>query len=196
MFKLEVTALDGTKAVSSIKLNLRPATPIPITDPKGVKVGLNPGSEITRTVKLTNKGLGELNGLYIQQPATLPWITAGNLTKINLLPYESATFDIVFSPYENLALGQYQDKIVVTNGSYSAVVTVAAEISTANVGNISFVVSDDTGARVPNAEGNADREGSVHLHGKRAGSDLLSNLLRPNRQRGHINTCGKASGGL
>ena len=48
-FKLEVSAADGTKATSNIKLNLRPATPIPVTDPKGIMVGLNPGGEITKT---------------------------------------------------------------------------------------------------------------------------------------------------
>jgi hypothetical protein len=73
-FKLEVTAADGTKATSNIKLNLRPATPIPVTDPKGVKCGLNPGREITKTIKLTNKGLGEFNAIRLEQPVNVPWI--------------------------------------------------------------------------------------------------------------------------
>ena len=151
-FKLDVTAADGTKATSNIKLNLRPATPIPVTDPKGVMVGLNPGSEIVKTIKIPNKGLGEMNGIRLEQPATIPWIRAGNLSRVNLLPQESATFDVTFAPGAAISLGQYQDKVVVTNGNYSAMVTVAAEISSASLGGISFIVSDDTGSRVSNAD--------------------------------------------
>ena len=76
-------------------------------------VGLNPGGEITKSIKVTNKGLGVMNGIRLEQPVNVPWIRAANLSKVNLLPQESATFDVIFTPGENISLGQYQDRVVV-----------------------------------------------------------------------------------
>jgi hypothetical protein len=151
-YKVTFSSAQGATATSNITLYLRPATPIPITDPKGIKVALNPGATLTKTVKVTNKGLGVMNGIYLEQPSAIPWITAKNLSAISLMPGQSATFDIVFSPNQSTGLGQYQDSVVVTNGQYKAVVTVAAELTSANVGDVTFVVMDDTGSRVPNAD--------------------------------------------
>ena len=44
IFKLELCSDDGVKAISNIKLNLRPAVPIPITNPKSIKLGMNPNT--------------------------------------------------------------------------------------------------------------------------------------------------------
>jgi len=49
-------------------------------------------------------------------------------------------------------LGQYQDSITVTDGKYKALVTVGVEISSANIGSLTFLVKDDMGQRVENAE--------------------------------------------
>ncbi|KNY26204.1 APHP domain protein [Pseudobacteroides cellulosolvens ATCC 35603 = DSM 2933] len=153
-YRIDFSSSEGAVASSTVKLNLRPAVPMPITDPRGIEVGLNPGQSIVRTIKLTNKGLGNMKGIKLESPARLPWITAGNLGKTELAPGESTTFEILINPSTDIPLGEYQDKVVVTDGKYSSTVTVASEISSAQSGSVSFIVSDDTGVRVPNAEVN------------------------------------------
>ena len=153
-YRIDFSSSEGAVTSAAVKLNLRPAVPMPITDPRGIEVGLNPGNSVVRTIKLTNKGMGKMTGIRLESPSRLPWITAGNLSKTELAPGESATFEILINPSADIPLGEYQDKVIVTDGKYSSTVTVAAEISSAQSGSVSFIVSDDTGVRVPNAEVN------------------------------------------
>jgi len=151
-YRVKFTSAEGATATAYIKLFLRPAVPVPVTDPKGVEVGLNPGGNLIRKIKVTNKGLGNMENIRIEGPSNIPWIKPYNLEKNFLAPGEYTCFDVVISPPEGTPLGRYQDTVIVTDGKYKAVVTVAAEISSANTGSLTFLVTDDTGVRVPNAQ--------------------------------------------
>ena len=139
-------------AVSNIKLNLRPAIPKPVTDPQIIKIGLNPGTSMTKTVTITNKGLGTMSGIKLEGLTRLTWAHCVNLGKDKLLPGESTTFEIIFNPPKATALGQYQDELRVTDGKYSAIVTIGVEVCSSETGSLSFLVLDNTGSRVEDAE--------------------------------------------
>ncbi|EIC06047.1 PKD domain containing protein, partial [Acetivibrio thermocellus YS] len=151
-YQVIFSSSEGAVATANVKVYLRPAIPNPVTDPKGVKVGVNPGKIVTKRVTVTNKGLGEMENIKLLPPANLPWVKAINLEKTFLAPGESTSFDIVVNPPEGTPLGQYQDSITVTDGKYKALVTVGVEISSANIGSLTFLVKDDMGQRVENAE--------------------------------------------
>jgi len=151
-YKVVFTSAEGATATANIKLFLRPAVPLPITDPKGFEVGLNPGGSLIRKIKVTNKGLGNMENIRVEGASNIHWIKPYNLEKNFLAPGEYTYFDVAINPPEDTPLGQYQDTVVVTDGKYKAVVTIAAEVSSANRGTLSFLVTDDTGVRVSNAE--------------------------------------------
>jgi len=116
-YQVIFSSSEGAVATANVKVYLRPAIPNPVTDPKGVKVGVNPGKIVTKRVTVTNKGLGEMENIKLLPPANLPWVKAINLEKTFLAPGESTSFDIVVNPPEGTPLGQYQDSITVTDVS-------------------------------------------------------------------------------
>ncbi|MBR3640884.1 MAG: cellulose 1,4-beta-cellobiosidase, partial [Oscillibacter sp.] len=134
-------------------LNLVPATPIPVTDQKTVSVGVNPGDAASRVLTVTNKGKGTLTDLKAAVPAGLPWVSVGAFGKSTLLPNESTTFTVTFAPGESVSLGQYQDTLVVSDGTgkFYANVGLSAEITAVKTGGVSIRVTDDVGSVVPNA---------------------------------------------
>ncbi|MBP5166947.1 MAG: PKD domain-containing protein [Oscillospiraceae bacterium] len=144
---------QGAWTKTTVHLNLIPATPLPVTDPKKVSVGLNPGDTVSRVLTVTNKGKGTLTGLKAAAPAGIPWVTAGSFGKNTLMPGESTTFTVTFAPGESVSLGQYQDKLTVSDaaGKFYANVALSAEVTALRTGGISLRVSDDVGSLVPNA---------------------------------------------
>ncbi|MBQ6908232.1 MAG: PKD domain-containing protein, partial [Clostridia bacterium] len=152
-FEITFTTDQGAYCKTLVHLNLVPATPIPVTDLKSIAVGINPGDMTSRVVTVTNKGKGTLSGLKATSPAGIPWVSAGNFGKTTLLPNESTTFTVTFAPSESVALGQYQDTLVVSDstGKFYANVGLSAEITAVKTGGISIRVSDDVGSMVPNA---------------------------------------------
>jgi hypothetical protein len=145
---------QGATCKTKVTLNLRPATPIPVTDLKTVTVGVNPEGNVSRVVTVTNKGKGYLDGLKVTLPENIPWVSVNSIARTRLAPNESTTFVINFAPAAGVALGQYQDKIVVSDstGKFFANVGINAEVSSAKTGGISFRVVDDVGSKVANAE--------------------------------------------
>jgi subtilase family serine protease/uncharacterized membrane protein len=144
---------QGAWTKTVVHLNLIPATPLPVTDPKSVSVGLNPGDTVSRVLTVTNKGKGTLTGLRAAAPEGIPWVSTGSFGKTTLLPGESTTFTVTFAPGEAVSLGQYQDKLTVSDstGKFYANVALSAEVTAQKTGGVSLRVSDDVGSLVPNA---------------------------------------------
>ena len=153
-YEIVFSSAQGATCKTRVTINLRPATPIPVTDVKSISIGVNPADNVSRIVTVTNKGKGYLDGLKITLPGSIPWVTAGSIGSTRLAPNESTTFTVEFSPGVGVALGQYQDKLVVSDatGKFYANVALSAEISSAKTGGISFRVTDDVGTKVGNAD--------------------------------------------
>ncbi|TYQ18185.1 UNVERIFIED_CONTAM: PKD domain-containing protein [Acetivibrio alkalicellulosi] len=151
-YQVVFSSSEGAVATSNIKLHLRPAIPHPVTDPKGFMAGVNTGGSITRKVTVTNKGLGNMENIHLVSPQSLPWVRAINLDSNFLAPGDSTSFDIVIKPLDTTPLGQYQDVVKVTDGKYEATITFGVEVSTKNTGGLSFLIKDDGGEFVENAE--------------------------------------------
>ena len=93
-----------------------------------------------------------MTDIRIVPPATLPWVIPQNLADTELEPGEWTTFDILVSPSGNIPLGYYQDMITLTDGKYSVSLDIGVEVTNANTGSLSFLVQDEGGARIANAE--------------------------------------------
>ncbi|PWM26153.1 MAG: hypothetical protein DBX44_01025, partial [Oscillospiraceae bacterium] len=147
---------DGSidvSAAAKLKLYLRPATASPKANPGTVTVSANPGDTITRTVTVKNNGLGDWEGIAIEQPG-LGFIRADNLSKDAIGQWESLTFDITFAPLPSTQLGRYQDKVVLTNkaGNVTCTIPVALEVTPLDTGTATFQVTDDLGNKVEKAQ--------------------------------------------
>ena len=151
-FVVSATTNEGMNAQSRVYLTLKPATPSPAIGPNVVSVALNPGGFFTKTLTLTNQGMGTMSDITLVPPATLPWVTPVGPVVGELAPGESTTFDVLISPSESVRPGTYLDRIIATDGTHQAEMVVMVEISSANRGSVSFVISNDAGQVVSGAE--------------------------------------------
>ena len=153
-YEIVFGSAQGATTVTRVKINIVPATPIPVTDQKNITAGMNPGDSLTRVLTVTNKGKGTMTGVKITAPAGIPWVSAGAPLKTTLAPNESTTFTVTMAPGEGVALGRYQDTLKVsdTSGKFYANVALDVEITSAKTGGISFRVTDDVGSKVAGAE--------------------------------------------
>ncbi|MGI6358055.1 MAG: CARDB domain-containing protein [Bacillota bacterium] len=151
-YRVVFSTAEGPQTEAKIKILLRPAVPFPVLDITDLSVATNPGKSLVRTVKVTNKGLGTMTGIRVVPPATLPWVVPQPLGTTELQPGEWTTFDILVSPTAATPLGYYYDLITVTDGKYSASMGVGVEVSSATTGSLAFLVQDEGGSPVPNAE--------------------------------------------
>ena len=117
-----------------------------------ISVGVNPGGYVTRTVTLINKGLGTMSGITLTAPSILPWVVLGGLGDDELSPGESTTFNILIAPGEDVTPGIYVDRIVATDGERQANLVLTVEISSATRGSVSFVLVNDVGQQIADAE--------------------------------------------
>ncbi len=83
---------------------------------------------------------------------SLPWVKLTNLNQTTLAPGEKITFDAVITPGADVQPGVYADRIIATDGTTQTSMVLSVEVSSANRGAISFVLTDDAGQVVKNAE--------------------------------------------
>ncbi len=151
-FTLRVTSTEGVNAITNIGLILRNPTPQPTLDQTDLKVGVNPGSSFSQTLTLTNNGMGTMRDIQLVAPSLLPWVTLAGLGKSELKPGESTTFQIKVAPPVGVTLGLYVDGVIVTDGLRSASLRLTVEVSSADRGSLAFLLNNDAGQFVPNAE--------------------------------------------
>ncbi|MCY2954352.1 MAG: PKD domain-containing protein [Planctomycetota bacterium] len=151
-FRISLVTDQGVQRESQINLSLSPAVPAPKITPNEVKVGLNPGQTLTRTVQLANVGLGTMRGIRLVAPPILPWVMLTGLNADVLAPAENATFSIVVSAPADLPLGIYADKIQATDGTHTAEMVISVEVTSANRGTVSLVIANDVGQDLQGAD--------------------------------------------
>jgi|GEM_PF-3069408 len=151
-FRILLNSDEGVTAEAQVSFTLRPAAPLPKLEPNLVKVGMNPGTRLVRTVTLRNDGLGTMRNITLVSPAAIPWVTVGGLEATDLAPGASTTFEIMIEPSESIQLGIYADKILATDGVSSAEMILSVEVNSANRGGVSFVLTNDAGQMVKDAE--------------------------------------------
>ena len=151
-FNVYVSSDEGVSALSRVRFTLKPARPAPDLEPGQVKVGVNPGTLLSREITLTNDGMGTMSGITLIEPPILPWVSLAGLGTDTLAPGESTTFEILIAPGEDVARGVYADKIVATDGEYRAEMVLTVEVSSANRGSVSFVVTNDNNEQVGGTE--------------------------------------------
>ncbi len=151
-FEFEVTTAEGLTREGYLRFTLRDPVPVPRLTPDHVKVALNPGTTHSATVTVRNDGLGTMSGITLIAPEVLPWVTPLGPEADELAPGESTTFEVLIAPGTNVRPGIYVDAVRVTDGTHSTFAQLTVEVSSANRGSLSFVVTNDAGQVVPDAE--------------------------------------------
>ncbi|MDR1157179.1 MAG: PKD domain-containing protein, partial [Oscillospiraceae bacterium] len=149
-YTVELSSVEGARATATLNLYLRPGIALPVAVPSTVTAAANPGQSVVKTVTVKNRGVAPMQGIYLRQ-SSLSFVHAQNLSKTSLQPGESLTYDIVFAPTADTALGKYQDSVALTNGVFTATVPVGLEVSDLTYGAAGLQITDDFGNPVPGA---------------------------------------------
>ena len=147
-----MTTAEGLAAVSTVRFTLRSPVPVPSLNLGDIKLALHPGDTLVRTITLTNTGMGTMQTINLISPTILPWVSFSGLTVTTLAPGASTTFNVIIAPPADANLGLYVDRIGASDGSRTAYTGLSIEVTSATRGALAFVVHNDAGQLVGNAE--------------------------------------------
>lgn len=155
---VSVSATDSVSGAvdpesSPLVITLRPAVSTLTLTPPSLSVGVNPGGSLTRRFQVQNTGYMPSNNsvVALQDPVTYNWVSLGNANLGNLAPGASQIFQVMINPPANLPLGNYTVLFNVSGGSNPLQGTINISVTQSTLGAVSFVVNDDTGAKVGGA---------------------------------------------
>jgi hypothetical protein len=169
---------------STVTLTLQPALSTLTLTPPSLNVGVNPGKSITRTFAVSNQGfVATSNSLVtLQDPATYNWVSLGNANLGNISSGDTRQFQVTISPPSTLAFGSYTVLFNVSGGTNPLQGTLNISVTQSTLGTVSFVINDDTGAKVNGAaitllgktnqksfQGVSDADGTSQISGVDAG---------------------------
>ena len=149
-YVIRFSSIEGATATATVKLSMRPGVPKLYADQKAITAAANPGSTVTKTVTVTNKGIATMRNIVVEN-GDLSFIRSSEPSKTTLAPGESLTFDVVMAPTASVQYGKYQDTITVTNGVISLSIPVGLEVTALEYGSVQFRVRDDFGENVAGA---------------------------------------------
>ena len=147
---IQFSSIEGATATATVKLNMRPGVPKLYADQKAITAAANPGSTITKTVTVTNKGIATMRNIVVEN-GSLGFIKAEQPEKTTLAPGESLSFNIIMAPTASVQYGKYQDTVTVTNSVVSLAIPVGLEVTALEYGSVQFKVRDDFGENVSGA---------------------------------------------
>lgn len=160
---LVFTSSEGASASCMATLTLLPANPLlSVVEPTigYAEVSVNRGSIASRTITMVNRGLRPLQGVTIQPPTNVNWMSinlpvgTNGLISVPDLPIGgSNTFTAVFAPPTNAPLEYVNDFVVVrgTNSPADFKVNLYALVTSSQKGKVRFNVDDILVLPVPNA---------------------------------------------
>ena len=160
-FKLRSS--EGASATFHANLTLLQANPLLVlTDPAVgyVEASVNRGDIRSRSVTIVNRGLRPLQGVTMQLPTNVTWISvnlpANSNGVVNLpdLPIGSSnSFTVVFAPPANTPLDAFEDKLVIRGTNSPAVFETGlfALVTSQSKGSVRFFVDNILVEPVPNA---------------------------------------------
>ncbi|MCK4788424.1 MAG: hypothetical protein KAV87_32085, partial [Desulfobacteraceae bacterium] len=154
---------QGASVTFAGTVSLLPAVPIiSVDDPSVgyVDVSLDRGSMLTASVTVSNKGLKDLLGVELILPAEILWMTSnlprneeGKILLGDMPVGQSKTFDMVFTPPEDIEFGYHHDKIILkgTNSEQEFEVNLYAMVTSSLSGSVHFWVTNILGQEVEEA---------------------------------------------
>ncbi len=160
---LVFTSAEGASASCTATLTLLPANPLLSVQEPSIgyaEVSVNRGSIASRTITVVNRGLRALQGVTIQPPTNINWMSinlpldTNGLIRVADLPIGgSNTFTAVFAPPTNAPLEYVNDFVVVrgTNSPADFKVNLYALVTSSQKGKVRFTVDDILVLPVPNA---------------------------------------------
>ncbi|MBL9167077.1 MAG: VCBS repeat-containing protein [Verrucomicrobiales bacterium] len=154
---------EGASATFHANLTLLQANPLLVlTDPSVgyVEASVNRGDIRSRSVTIVNRGLRPLQGVTMQLPTNVTWMSvnlpANSNGVVNLpdLPIGSSnSFTVVFAPPASTPLDAFQDKLIIRGTNSPAVFETGlfALVTSQAKGSVRFFVDNILVEPVPNA---------------------------------------------
>jgi hypothetical protein len=161
--ELRFSSSEGATATCSVNLALLPANPLlAVVDPPVgyAEVSVNRGNIASRTVTVVNRGLRPLQGVTLQPPTNINWMSLnlplsaeGVVHLPDLAVGASNVFTAVFAPPTNAPLEYLSDFVTIrgTNTPAAFKVNMYALVTSSQKGKVQFTVDDILVQPVPNA---------------------------------------------
>jgi hypothetical protein len=150
LFQLIASGSNIPAANIMIEAALHEPSPLPVIDPNSIRVGVNPGDLVKKTVTIKNGGYGLLSNVNVLA-SDLPWITIAGASIGTLKPSMSSTLEIWIRPFNDTQHGIYQRQILIQAAEGTYPVNLTVDVNAAEVGNATFKIRDDLGYLVNGA---------------------------------------------
>ncbi|TFH47453.1 MAG: hypothetical protein E4G94_00010, partial [ANME-2 cluster archaeon] len=142
-FELMVNSSEGAKDTTNINVQLYDGNPYININPDLIKLNINPGKSVIRTISISNTGYGILENATIVPPEEKWILLQTNQTLGNLLPNEIINFDVLIFPQENTSIGRYINNITIKSSNYpDKKIWIDVSILSSNNGSITFHITD------------------------------------------------------
>lgn len=136
----------------AVNLALSEAKPIIQATPAYLETGLNRGAVKTLTVKIENKGLASLQNIQIAPPNASWMVVNRDLNAGSLAVGDTMEIGITLRPDMTLEQGQYSDRIIINSSNHIPyTVNILAMVTSAERGNVQFLIKDTLNELVPEA---------------------------------------------
>jgi len=152
--QVRIDATEGSVETTLINVQLADAVARPVIEPQPLKVGVQPGAEITRTLTVRNAGYSPVASaqLVLHEPDTYPWVQVLSGDLGALAPQQAKEVQVRIAPAADMALGTHVIQLDLSYDGELVSGFIEVEITATDVGVVAVKVHDDTGSVVPAAE--------------------------------------------
>ncbi|WP_319574437.1 fibronectin type III domain-containing protein [uncultured Desulfobacter sp.] len=154
VFSITINTDEGSREIGVLNVRLHEAVSLPVLTPQPLQVGVNVEENVSKVLTVSNEGYADMLGtsLEVHDANTYDWVTIlnGNLGTIE--PGASKTCQVYVAPPADIPMGTYVIQLDLNYDETKLLFYLTAEVTAATEGQAAFVVHDDTGAIVQNAE--------------------------------------------
>ena len=152
--RVRAESAEGSVETALVNVQLADAVARPVVEPQPLKVGVQPGADITRTLTVKNAGYAPIAAaqLALHEPNGYPWVQVLSGDLGALATQQSKEVQVRIAPAADMPLGTH---VIQLDLSYDGALVSAfmeVEIAATDLGALAVQVYDDTGSAVPDAE--------------------------------------------
>ena len=126
--------------------------PVLALSPAGPTLPVEQGQSASLTVTVRNRGAGDMSGISIGLPASIPWLSLTPPATASLAPRTEVDFGLTASPAVDQTPGSYRDFIVVTDDYGNQEQIALTVVVSAPRRDLLLTVENDQGETVANAQ--------------------------------------------
>lgn len=141
--------LDNEASLTTV---VEPPRPVMELSPSGPSMAVDQGEMVELTGTVRNSGAGDMTGIQLTTPASIPWVSTDASALTDLPPRTEAPFTLIASPPSDQTPGLYRD-FVLGNDDYGSEERIALSVRVfAPRRDVRVTVRNDQGTLVSGAQ--------------------------------------------